>query len=382
MTSPAAGRRSTAARAHAAAAAPDLETPVLLIESSILETNLRAAADLAASHGIALRPHWKTHKCVEIARRQRSAGAVGGTVAKAGEAVTFLAAGFADVRIATPVVDPRKIDRLLAARGNARLSVIVESPIGWGRWSQAASRAGREMPVLLEVDVGMGRTGVRPEDAVEAARAVHEAPGLELRGILTHAGHGYGASSYEERAEIGRLEGETLVKVAEAIRAAGLPCDEVSVGSTPTAEFAAAVPGVTEVRPGNSVFHDGIQVDLGVVDADRCALTVLATVVARPAPDRIVLDCGSKTLSSDVGRAGAAGGFGRVWGREDLRLARLSEEHGILPIDPAEEFAVGDRLRIVPNHACATTNLHERFVVVDAERVVEEWSIAARGRID
>jgi D-serine deaminase-like pyridoxal phosphate-dependent protein len=279
-------------------------------------------------------------------------------------------------------VDPRKIDRLLAARGNARLSVIVESPVGWERWSQAASRAGREMPVLLEVDVGMGRTGVRPEDAVEAARAVHEAPGLELRGILTHAGHGYGASSYEERAEIGRLEGETLVKVAEAIRAAGLPCDEVSVGSTPTAEFAAAVPGVTEVRPGNSVFHDGIQVDLGVVDADRCALTVLATVVARPAPDRIVLDCGSKTLSSDVGRAGAAGGFGRVWGREDLRLVRLSEEHGILPIDPAETFAVGDRLRIVPNHACATTNLHERFVVVDGERVVEEWSIAARGRID
>ncbi len=359
-----------------------LETPALLIERSILETNLRAAADLAARHDIALRPHWKTHKCLEIARLQEEAGAVGGTVAKPGEAEVFLAAGFRDVRVATTVVAPTKIDRLLAARGDAALSVIVESAAGREAWSAAAARVGRPVPVLLEVDVGMGRTGVLPADAVEAARALHASPGLAFAGVLTHAGHGYQASSYEDRAAIGRSEGETLVRVARAIREPGIPCDEVSVGSTPTAEFSAAIPGVTEVRPGNSVFHDGIQVDLGVVGIDRCALTVLATVVARPARDRVVLDCGSKTLSSDVGGAGAAGGFGRVLDRPELRLARLSEEHGILPVPEDSPLSVGDRLRIVPNHACATTNLHERFVVADGESVTAEWSIAARGRID
>jgi D-serine deaminase-like pyridoxal phosphate-dependent protein len=145
----------------------------------------------------------------------------------------------------------------------------------------------------------------------------------------------------------------------------------------------ARVPGVTEIRPGNSVFHDGIQVALGVVPESRCALTVLATVIARPAPDRVVLDCGSKTLSSDLGVAGGKlEGYGRVLGRPGLSIRRLSEEHGILPVDPDEPLAVGDRLRVVPNHACATTNLHDRLVVIRGGTVVAEWAVAARGRVE
>ncbi|HMB71159.1 MAG TPA: alanine racemase, partial [bacterium] len=277
-----------------------LETPALLVDLDVLERNLDEMAALARKHDVALRPHWKTHKCPDIARMQTERGAVGGTVAKPGEAREFLAEGFRDILIATPVVDPRKIDRMLAAQGSADLAVLVESRDGARRWSAGAERAGVRLDVMMDVDVGMGRTGVAPgEDAVALARAIAADSHLRLRGVMTHAGHGYGAASPEELAEIGRAEGKILVETAEAVRAAGIPCPEVSVGSTPTVRHSAAVRGVTEIRPGNYVFHDGIQVSLGVVGAERCALTVLATVIARPAPDRVILDSGSKTLATD-----------------------------------------------------------------------------------
>lgn len=357
----------------------DLETPALVVDADVLETNLREMQDLARDAGVALRPHWKTHKSVDLAARQIELGAVGGTVAKAGEAEVFLAAGFRDVLVATPVVDPRKIARLLAARGRADLSVLVESPEGLRRWATAAARADRPVPVLLEVDVGMHRTGVPPgEGAVPLARAIRDAAGLELRGVMTHAGHAYAAPSADEIARIGREEGERLVRTAETLRAAGIPCDVVSVGSTPTVRHSARVTGVTEIRPGNYVFHDAIQVALGVVAEDRCALSVLATVTARPAPDRVVLDAGAKTLSTDRG-ARAIPGFGRLAGGDVV--GKLSEEHGLVTVDSASPRKIGDRVRIVPNHACVTVNLHDRLRVVRGTRVEAEWAVAARGRI-
>lgn len=360
-----------------------LETPALLVEESVLQANLKAMAETAASAGVALRPHWKTHKSPDLARRQVELGAVGGTVAKPGEAEVFLAAGFRDLVIATPVVDPRKIGRLLTARGAASLAVLIESETGVTRWSTAAAHADRDVPVMLEVDVGMGRTGVPFGDAaVQMARAITDAEGLELLGLLTHAGHAYGAADEAERAAIGRAEGERLVQTAEVVRAAGMECPVVSVGSTPTARISARIPGVTEIRPGNYAFNDGIQVDLGVATESECALTVLATVVARPAADRVILDCGSKTLSSDAGARGAAeAGLGRVFGWPELRLRKLSEEHGILPVPSDLPLSVGDRVRILPNHACVTVNLHERLVSVDGSRIREEWPVAARGRV-
>jgi D-serine deaminase-like pyridoxal phosphate-dependent protein len=237
------------------------------------------------------------------------------------------------------------------------------------------------VPVRLEIDVGMGRTGVVPgEAAVALAAAIHESPGLELEGVLTHAGHGYAASTPEELARIGMEEGEILVAVAESIRAAGLPCDVVSVGSTPTVGYSAHVGGVTEIRPGNYAFLDGVQVSLGVALLKHVALSVLATVTARPAPDRVILDCGAKTLSVD-NAGGRMAGFGQVAGRPDLHLAKLSEEHGILPVPPETELAVGDRVRIVPNHACVCANLHDGYVVVRGGKVTDRWPVAARGRV-
>lgn len=360
----------------------ELETPALVVDVDVLDRNLRSMAALAETAGVALRPHWKTHKCLELARRQLALGAVGGTVAKGSEAAVFLDAGFADVLVATPVVDLAKIDRLLALDGQAGLTVLVESEEGARRWSEAAARAGLRQRVVLEIDVGMGRTGVVPGELVHAlARRLHEDAHLEFRGVLTHAGHAYGAEP-SDLAALGRAEGETLAAVARELSANGIPCPVVSVGSTPTARHAARVPGVTEIRPGNYLFQDGIQVALGVAAEAGCALTVLATVVARPAPNRVVLDAGSKTLSSDRGGgATMSSTFGSVWRRPEHRLVRLSEEHGILETDDASEYRIGQRVRILPNHACATVNLHEELVAVRGERIEHRWRIAARGCI-
>jgi len=360
----------------------ELETPALVVDADILDANLHAMQALARETGTRLRPHWKTHKCPELARRQRELGAIGGTVAKTAEAEVFLAAGFDDVLVATPVVDPRKVARLLAARGDAALTVLIESEEGLAHWAAAAgaasARGERAVGVLLEVDTGMHRTGVPAgAEAVPLAKAIAGTPGLELRGVMTHAGHAYGATSPAEIERIGREEGELLVRTAEAVRAAGPPCPVVSVGSTPTVRHSARVPGVTEIRPGNYVFHDGIQVALGVAPESACALTVLATVTARPAADRVVTDAGTKTLSADRGAIGVPG-HGRVAGGAD-RVSRLSEEHGILAVDPAATYRIGDRIRILPNHACVTVNLHDRLHVVRAGRVEAAWAVAARG---
>ncbi len=358
----------------------ELETPCLLIDEDVLLANARAMAEIAAESGVALRPHFKTHKCVEIARLQIRHGAVGGTVAKVSEAEVFVAAGIRDLLVATTVIDARKTTRLLALDHEANILGLVDSEAGIQAWSSGAARAGKRAGMLVDVDTGLGRTGARSEAAAVAlASRVAEDAHLELRGVLTHGGHAYGAKTAREIAEIGRAEGEQLLGMAEALRAAGLPCPVVSAGSTPTARHVARVRGVTEIRPGNYIFHDGVQAGLGVVATDRVAMTVLATVVARPAPERAILDCGSKTLSSDGGSA--VRGYGGIVGRPDLAIERLWEENSLLPLPTDDPLRVGDRVRVIPNHACATVNLHDRFVVIRAGRPADEWKIAARGRV-
>ncbi|MCA9752090.1 MAG: alanine racemase [Gemmatimonadetes bacterium] len=359
----------------------EIETPALLVDGIVLRTNLEGMATLAREAGVSLRPHFKTHKSVKMARRQLELGAIGGTVAKTGEAEVFFAAGLRDLTVATPVVDPRKIRRLLAARGDATLHVLIESEEGLRRWSDAAAAADRGVSVMLEIDTGMGRTGVPwGEAALSLARAIAAAPGLTLGGVLTHAGQGYGAATPEEIARVGREEGERAVATAEILRAAGIACPVVSVGSTPTVAHSARVPGVTEIRPGNYGYLDRTQVALGVAPLERCALTVLATVTARPAADRVVLDCGAKTLSLDDGR-GRPGGYGCLVGRPDWKIARLSEEHGILPVPADADLSVGDRVRVVPNHACVTVDLHDEYWIVEGGRIVGRERVDARGRV-
>jgi D-serine deaminase-like pyridoxal phosphate-dependent protein len=210
------------------------------------------------------------------------------------------------------------------------------------------------------------------------ARRLAELPGIRLRGIFTHAGHGYLAPTPEEVAAVGRQEGGQMAQVAAELKAAGLPVEEVSVGSTPTAAYD-MVPGVTECRPGVYVYNDASQVALGTCRLEDCALTVLATVVSVPARDRAVLDAGSKTVSTDPLRPRGEG-HGWVLGTTS-RLARLSEEHGVVAVAPGDSFQVGQRVRVLPNHACVVSNLHDQVLGVRKGRVEAMFRVAARGRV-
>lgn len=358
----------------------DLETPAVLVDLDVLERNVRRMAERAQAAGVKLRPHAKTHKCPDIARLQVQAGARGLSVAKTSEAEVFAAAGFDDLFVAYPVVGSDKGRRLLALQERARLRVGVDSLAGAQSLAAPFAAAGRRLDVLLKVDVGYHRVGVLPEQALELAPALAAINGLRLVGLFTHAGHAYLADSQDGVAEIGRNETLSLLETAERLRAAGLEIDEVSVGSTPTARHALGVPGASECRPGNYVFHDASQVALGTCTLEDCALTVLATVVSVPAPERAFVDAGSKTLSSDPLRP-RAGGHGQLLGLNS-RLSGLSEEHGWVAVDPRDSFEVGQRVRILPNHACVVANLHDRLYGVRAGRVETVLPVAARGRIE
>jgi D-serine deaminase-like pyridoxal phosphate-dependent protein len=355
----------------------ELPTPSVLIDLDVLERNIADMQGRARAAGVKLRPHAKTHKSPEVARMQLAAGAAGLTLAKTSEAEVFVSLGFDDLFLAYPIVGADKARRLLALTDRARLRVGVDSVEGARSLGETFHAAGRRLAVLLKVDCGYHRVGVAPEAAVETARRVADVPGISLAGLFTFGGQAYAGRTPQEVAQASSDEGRVIAEAAAAVRAAGLPAEEVSLGSTPTARVAMTVPGVTECRPGNYVYNDLSQVTLGSARLEDCAMTVLATVVSVPARDRAVLDAGSKTLSSDPLQP-SPDGHGLVVGRRS-RVARLSEEHGVVRVVEGESFRVGERVRVLPNHTCVVSNLHERLVAVRAERVEGEITVAARG---
>lgn len=355
----------------------DLPTPAVLIDLEVVERNIATMQRRAAEACVNLRPHAKTHKAPQIGRMQLAAGARGVTLAKVSEAEVFAREGFDDIFLGYPIFGADKARRLLALTDRARIVVGADSEEGARSLGAVFHAAGKRLPVRLKIDCGYHRVGVPPERALETARSIAALPGIAFDGLFTHGGQGYGGETPEEVARIGREEGRIVSETAEALRAAGLPVAEVSLGSTPTVASAVTQPGVTECRPGTYVYNDFSQVSLGSCGFEDCALTVLATVVSVPAPDRAVLDAGSKTLSADPLRP-HAGGHGLVVGRRS-RLARLSEEHGVLQVEPGESFRIGERVRVLPNHACVVSNLHDRLIGVRAGRVECEIDVAARG---
>ncbi|HEY2797036.1 MAG TPA: alanine racemase [Thermoanaerobaculia bacterium] len=355
----------------------DLPTPAVLVDLDVVEKNVASMQARARASGVKLRPHAKTHKAPRIGRMQIAAGASGLTLAKVSEAEVFAREGFDDIFLGYPIFGADKARRLLALSDRVRLAVGADSEEGARSLGEVFHAAGRRLPVRLKIDCGYHRVGVPPDRALEIARRIAGLPGISFDGLFTHGGQGYGGATPEEVARIGRDEGRIVAETAEALRAAGLPVGEVSLGSTPTVASAVTQRGVTECRPGTYVYNDFSQVSLGSCGFEDCALTVLATVVSVPASDRAVVDAGSKTLSSDPLRP-RAGGHGLVLGRK-TRVVRLSEEHGVLQVEPGESFRVGERVRILPNHACVVSNLHDRLVGVRGERVEEDIEVAARG---
>jgi len=289
-----------------------LPTPQVLIDRSRAQANISRVQALANASGLRLRPHAKTHKSPTIAKWQIDAGAVGICCAKPGEAEVFAAAGVHDIRLPYPV-HPSNATRLLRLMDQAAMSIIVDRLDVARGWSDAMQRAGRVLDVLVKVDVGFHRCGIDPKDRpLDFVRAVSAMPGLRLRGLLSHAGHGYHAASEDELRYIAQAEADTLTAIRDSAAAAGIPLDELSVGATPTLRYSGLDRRLTELRPGNYVYFDRTQVALGAASLADCALTVMATVVSKH-PGRIFLDSGSKTLTNDQARGIAkAPGLGAV----------------------------------------------------------------------
>lgn len=357
----------------------DLDTPVPVVEVGRLERNIARMAARVGETGARQRPHIKTHKTAQVAAAQVRAGADGITVAKLGEAEAFADAGFEDLFIAYPLVGDAKLRRLAALMGRARASSTVDSLEAAQATSRAMAAAGLTADLVMEIEAGSGRTGVPPDDVAALGDRIGELPGIRLMGVMAFA-PGY-VTGVDAQQAMGRREGELVVEMARGLRAAGHPITFVSAGSTPTSPWAAQVAGVTNVRAGNYVFHDRKQVAMGAATFDDCALTILATVVSRPAPRRYVLDAGIKTFA---GEDYGWGTYGQLLDRPDVVVSWAAEEHGVIDLAPEvadPRFRVGDRVRVVPNHACGVPNMHDELVVVDGERVVDAWPVIARGRV-
>ena len=357
----------------------EVVTPALVLDRARLLRNLQEMAGRAASLGVALRPHAKTHKSPAIAALQREHGASGLTVATLTEAEGFAAEGVDDLLLTAPPVGEWRLDRLVALAGRARVRVTLDGAEALAALDAACQRAGVEVGYLWEIDSGVGRFGTPPGEASaeQIARAVESATSASFDGLLTFGGHAYGATDRAGIMDAARDEREAITETVSALNDRGIETTVRSVGSTPTAHAMQSGEGITEIRPGNYVFYDATQVALGVVGPERCALSVLATVSSRPAPDRLILDSGSKALAAER-LSTLTPAFGMIEGHPELTVARLYEEQAIVHSDGPCEIQVGERLRVVPNHACAAANLHSRMLVVEDGTVVDVWPVATR----
>jgi D-serine deaminase-like pyridoxal phosphate-dependent protein len=352
-------------------------TPAVLVDEARLDQNLRAMAGRAADSGLALRPHAKTHKSVEIARRQLGHGAAGISVATLGEAETFADAGLTQIFVAYPLwIDRERAPRLRALAGRIRLMAGVDSLASVRQLAEAV-RGHAELRVLVEVDCGLRRSGVAPDGAGRIATAAARA-GLAVDGVFTFPGHSY-APGMPARAAAD--EAAALAAAAASLEAAGMPCPVRSGGSTPSAAQAAGPASggpVTELRPGVYAFNDAQQVVLGSCTLDEVALSVLATVVSTPAPDRFVLDSGAKVLGYD--RPAWAPGHGLLPAFGEATVTGVWEHHAVVVTGAGPRPAVGDRVVVIPNHVCTTVNLVDELHVVRDGQVAERWPVDARGR--
>jgi D-serine deaminase-like pyridoxal phosphate-dependent protein len=359
--------------ARVLAATEDIITPVAVVDEEVVERNLARMAKLAADNHVKLRPHAKTHKSAEMARRQMAHGAVGLTCATFTEAEVFADAGVDDLLIAHPPVGQPKLRRLAALAGQVKRIAVSLDDVGIARSLPAS------VEVLWEVDTGQHRIGTAPgEPTVSAVRDLVKAIGKErFRGLITHAGHVYAATNQHERQLAADQEADGISKTADMLRRAGIEVRELSVGSTPTAGLALRG-GITEMRPGTYIYGDANQVTLGSQRLEDCALAVVTTVVSTPAPNRAVVDAGSKALSADLKVAGLSG-YGIVLSRNDLTVARVSEEHAVLTAAERTGLTIGHRVLILPSHACTVVNLHPAMLLASAAGETVSLNVDAHG---
>jgi len=373
----------------------DLITPALVVDLERLKNNISEMAKRVRKGGVALRPHIKTHKCIEIGKMQRDAGAQGITVSTLGEAAFFADAGFDDITYAVPLA-PNKFPGVQRISERIHLNVLVDHPTIVDQLGNFCKKNGISLDVLVKVNCGYPRTGIDPEDpaAVSLIRKIVKDANLRFKGILTHAGHSYDMTSVEDIKRVANQEQQVMVRFADKLLSESeeLKPEVVSIGSTPTARLADSfIEGITEIRPGNYVFFDYYQVALGSCRLTDCALTVLSSIISIN-PDRAIIDAGATALSKDRGPTHIEPnvGYGKLYldydeGEVDsaVTLISLSQEHGkLVPIDQAPwVYQHGETVRILPNHSCLTANLFDYYYVVKGDTVVDKWKVQ-RGRFE
>jgi D-serine deaminase-like pyridoxal phosphate-dependent protein len=345
----------------------DLETPALTADLDAVERNIAGMQSYCDEHGFRLRPHIKTHKLPQLAHLQVEAGAHGITCQKLGEAEVMADAGLDDILISFPLVGAAKAERLAALAGRVRMSVAADSAAVAIGLASVLAQKGREVGFLVDCDTGLARTGVQtPEAAAELAAVVARLEGLRFAGLMTYP-------SVPET-------GPWLRAAREAVERAGLTVECVSGGGTPTARRTHEVGEVDEIRVGTYVYGDRSCIGNGSVPLENCALRVVATVVSRPTRERAIIDAGSKTLTSDP--AAGATGHGFLVEYPEADVYALNEEHGYVDVSGCERAPeIGERVTIVPNHACATANMHDEVVTHRGGEIVETLPTAARGKV-
>ncbi|MBV9925000.1 MAG: alanine racemase [Acidobacteria bacterium] len=364
-----------------------IKTPSLVLDVWRVRRNAAAMSGRIKGLGASLRPHVKTHKCVEVARIQTEGHAGGITVSTLAEARAFAAHGFRDITYAVPV-EPGKFGEAIELSNLCeRFALITDDSSIPPLLDEAARRAGLTLDLFLKVDCGYHRCGVEPDrpEAVEIPRRIDAAKNLRFAGILTHAGHSYHARSRAELLALARHERDLMAEFAARLRSDGVEVPTVSVGSTPTATHYEHLEGVDEARPGNYIFFDAFQATLGSCGFEDCALTVLAAVVHRDrARRKVVLDAGAIALSKDRGpvELDSSCGYGRVLGlggeELGLRVGALSQEHGEVLVEDEsllDALTVGARVRVLANHSCLSAAQHTHYHVLEDSRVVDRWEI-------
>lgn len=354
----------------------DLDTPALCIDLDLFESNVRTMAELCRKRGVDWRPHSKCHKSSAIARRLVEAGAIGVTCAKLGEAEVMAAGGITDLLIANLVVGPQKVRRLVELRRIADPIVCIDHIEQAEPISQAMAAAGLKQRVIMEVDIGLGRVGVAAGlPTLELARKLVELPGLQLAGIMGYEGHLLTIGAQDEKRTRIHAALDLLDETRRLLEEHGIPCPLVSCGGSGSIYESVEHPGITELQAGGAMFMDEFYRHQCQLHELRDALYLIVTVVSRPAPERAIIDAGRKTMNMEVAMP-------KVRGRDDIKVERLSAEHGQLRLEPsAQDLRIGDRLEVIPGYGDLTTVLHDQFFGIRGDRLEVIWPLEARGRL-
>ncbi|MHB8580499.1 MAG: alanine racemase [Ignavibacteriaceae bacterium] len=361
----------------------EIDTPALLVDLDKLDNNLNRMALIAKANKVNLRPHSKMHKTPEVAKRQIEVGAIGITVQKLGEAEVMFNAGLNNILIAYELIGEQKLSRLInLKKQGCNIITAVDSIESAELLSKKIQDSNLSADVVIEVNTGLNRCGILAgERVLHFAQNLSKYSNINIRGIFTHEGHVYNGKNLEEIRSLSLKAGKEMTETGKLLRNHGFNIDIISVGSTPSAYFIGEIDGITELRPGVYAFNDITQVNLGTCSIDNCALTVLSTVVSRPSPTRAIIDAGVKAMSA-VSSMPNDGTLGLIKGYNNIKFdLESSEEHGILYSDNAIDLKIGDKIEIIPNHACTTVNMHDELYIVKNNKVIDIWKIAARGKM-